>query len=628
MKRYTLAAVAALLVLVPWHETVRAGAPLYSVQNLGSFNGVVPTISGINASGQVIGNVNGAQAVRYTPGQGWAALPGLGTSFSFAMGINGSGDVTGYYINSVGQFRAFRYRDGFPVDDIAPLAGGSMTFGFGIDDADDVVGVSFGSTSVPFRAPLGLAAEALPTLDGGSGSACGINASGQIAGTSNVASGAQHGVRIDSGAAFPIDIASPDGPSFNVNACAIDAAGRVGGQLDRASGQTHAFRFTDSGVEDLDAFGSALSNVESISQGVSVGWYTVAGGDTRAFAHRDADGSFDLNTRIDEPGWVLRTAKGVNINGQIAGEGTFNGAPAVYMLTPSAADTTPPVIAPHADETAEATGPSGAIVTYSAPATTDDVDGSGTASCSPVSGSTFALGTTTVTCTASDAAGNAATPTTFKIVVRDTTAPVIAAHGDATAEATGPNGAAVTYSAPATSDAVDGSGTAACSPASGSTFALGTTTVTCTAGDAAGNAAAPTTFKVTVVDTTAPVITALSANPSAIWPANGKMVAVSLSASASDAVDPSPVCTLTSVTGAPASDIVITGPLSASVRASKDEWGWSTRTYVFQVACSDGAGNTSQGAVSVSVSKDAPSVTYVLNRRLNQWLVHGFGHRR
>jgi hypothetical protein len=48
------------------------------------------------------------------------------------------------------------------------------------------------------------------------------------------------------------------------------------------------------------------------------------------------------------------------------------------------------------------------VVTYTATAT-DDVDGPITPTCTPASGTTFAPGTTTVTCTATDAAGNTAT---------------------------------------------------------------------------------------------------------------------------------------------------------------------------------------------------------------------------
>ncbi|MDB6163872.1 MAG: Hyalin, partial [Xanthomonadaceae bacterium] len=171
-------------------------------------------------------------------------------------------------------------------------------------------------------------------------------------------------------------------------------------------------------------------------------------------------------------------------------------------------DTTAPAIDAHAAiNGVEATGASGAAVTYTAPATHDTVDGDGIATCAPVSGSTFSLGTSVVTCHASDAHGNAATATAFDVTVVDTTPPSIDAHGAiADIEATGPTGAAVNYTAPATHDLVDGNGIAVCTPMSGSLFALGTTTVTCHASDAHHNAATATTFDVTVVDTTPPSI--------------------------------------------------------------------------------------------------------------------------
>ena len=90
---------------------------------------------------------------------------------------------------------------------------------------------------------------------------------------------------------------------------------------------------------------------------------------------------------------------------------------AYTVVIAPAPDTTAPVIAAHGNETAEATSATGAVVTYTAPSWTDAVDGSGTASCLPASGGTFAIGTTTVTCTARDAAGNNATPTTFSVIV-------------------------------------------------------------------------------------------------------------------------------------------------------------------------------------------------------------------
>jgi hypothetical protein len=56
------------------------------------------------------------------------------------------------------------------------------------------------------------------------------------------------------------------------------------------------------------------------------------------------------------------------------------------------------------DITTDATGPAGAVVSYTAPTAIDeDNPATASVSCSPTSGSTFAIGDTTVTCTATDA---------------------------------------------------------------------------------------------------------------------------------------------------------------------------------------------------------------------------------
>lgn len=192
------------------------------------------------------------------------------------------------------------------------------------------------------------------------------------------------------------------------------------------------------------------------------------------------------------------TCSAVDTHGNAALDQTF-------VLT--VMDTIAPTIDPHGDlADVEATSSAGAVVTYDAPATHDAVDGDGVADCEPPSGDTFPLGPTTITCGKTDAHGNVATPVSFGVKVVDTTAPVIAARGTETAEATSAAGALVTYTAPTWTDAVDGSGGANCLPASGTNFALGTTTVHCNKTDFAGNAALETTFDVEVVDTTPPVV--------------------------------------------------------------------------------------------------------------------------
>jgi hypothetical protein len=152
-------------------------------------------------------------------------------------------------------------------------------------------------------------------------------------------------------------------------------------------------------------------------------------------------------------------------------------------------DTEPPVIAPHSD--VQVTSETPVAVNYTIPVAIDDLDPSVLVTCSPSSGSVFPIGDTTITCNASDSAGNAATPTTFVVSVvpplppPDTEAPVIAAHENISVSGT-PGGQVVNYINPIATDNLD------------ATTTVGTTTVTCNAEDAAGNQAIPTTFEVGV----------------------------------------------------------------------------------------------------------------------------------
>jgi hypothetical protein len=71
-------------------------------------------------------------------------------------------------------------------------------------------------------------------------------------------------------------------------------------------------------------------------------------------------------------------------------------------------DTTPPVLTTPGNITTQATSVAGAVVNFAASAN-DAIAGPVPVTCTPPSGSTFAIGTTTVNCTASDSAGNSVT---------------------------------------------------------------------------------------------------------------------------------------------------------------------------------------------------------------------------
>jgi hypothetical protein len=158
---------------------------------------------------------------------------------------------------------------------------------------------------------------------------------------------------------------------------------------------------------------------------------------------------------------------------------------------------TAPELTVPADKTVEATKAAGADVTYTVSAQdAQDGDLTSEVECSPASGNTFPLGTTTVNCSVTDS-GGLSDSGSFTVTVVDTTPPNIANHDDITAEATGPGGAHVDYTEPDATDAVDGNVSVTCTPASGSLFSAGTTTVNCEATDAHNNKATGS-FTVTV----------------------------------------------------------------------------------------------------------------------------------
>ena len=149
-----------------------------------------------------------------------------------------------------------------------------------------------------------------------------------------------------------------------------------------------------------------------------------------------------------------------------------------------------------ADITVEATGPSGATIEVTAPSAADTADPNPTVACSAAGLTTFGLGTTTVTCNATDRAGNQSAAS-YNVRVVDTTPPMIEAGDDLTVETTAPAGVIVTFDLPAATDVVDTDVAVNCSSVSGVTFPLGQTLVTCTATDDAGNSASAS-FNVTV----------------------------------------------------------------------------------------------------------------------------------
>jgi hypothetical protein len=270
-------------------------------------------------------------------------------------------------------------------------------------------------------------------------------------------------------------------------------------------------------------------------------------------------------------------------------------------------DTTPPTILAPEPIVAEQTSRDGTPVTIPPPRVVDN--------CSEVTvdddaPEVFPLGTTTVTFTAVDAAGNASTATTT-VTVEDKTPPVLVdVPAPVEVEQVGRDGTPVMLPLPSAWDICDAAPVVTSdAPA---VFPLGQTTVTFTATDASGNRGTATTT-VTVIDTIPPVISSLSISPNTLWPPNHKMATVRAGVSVHDLCDAHPECAIVAVTSnEPASgkgkgdrspDWILKGDLSAQLRAERFGKA-SGRRYTLKVRCSDDSGNSTYRTVVVTVPHD------------------------
>lgn len=232
--------------------------------------------------------------------------------------------------------------------------------------------------------------------------------------------------------------------------------------------------------------------------------------------------------------------------------------------------------------------PGAAIVTYATPSATDN-SGFATVICSPDSGSSFTVAGSphTVTCTASDEAGNTDSCSFTVTVISASTECTLTPPANITVDSDANQcGANVTYTAPT----ADGNcGTVTCNRASGSFFPSGTTVVTC--GDGAG---ASTSFTVTVNDTTAPV-PALAQLPTL----TGEC---SVTAGVPVVIDPPGPTPPHTVIDLPKATDNCGGSISAS---TTDERTYTAAgTYVVNWTYTDGDGNVSTQQQTVIVTGD------------------------
>ncbi len=275
--------------------------------------------------------------------------------------------------------------------------------------------------------------------------------------------------------------------------------------------------------------------------------------------YRISNGKDEINFSVDKRGlWEFRigAAKGINIYRMQAPDSTGNSATptdgqyGLSLCQARAVDTTPPVITLADDLTVSSTDLAGLLNRTSeinqylkAASAVDNIllpdwiDNVGVTNDAP---STFPIGTTVVTFTATDLQGNKTTSTgNITVKYLDQVLPVVTAPADTTIAATDANGisssdlvAQAFLNAATATDNIDGTITAVAVNVP-TTLPMGITSILFEATDSSGNVSGATA-KLTVADLTPPVITLNGNNPQKVT--QGATYS-NLGATASDNVD-------------------------------------------------------------------------------------------
>ncbi len=235
-----------------------------------------------------------------------------------------------------------------------------------------------------------------------------------------VVTGVTNGATYEAGV---VPIAACSVTDEDATASATPVVGAAGLNGEGVGSQTVSCSYTDGGgltgsasvtysIEDtiaptLSGLPSDITQEATSAAGAVVSWNppTASGrtGETRSVSCLPASGStFPIDTTQ-----VSCTAS----------DGSGNQSSA-QTFTVTVRDTTAPTLSNMpGNQTLTATSRNGAVATWTAPAATDLVDPNATISCSAASGATFGLGTTTVSCTASDADDNTSVAKTFTVNV-------------------------------------------------------------------------------------------------------------------------------------------------------------------------------------------------------------------
>lgn len=301
------------------------------VVDIGTLGGQISYGLAINASGQVVGSsetanaADGYHAFSWTSTGGTVDLGTLGGKDYYPIAMNDSGQVIGYWTTTGADSHAFSWTSSGGMVDLGTL-GGTWTVPIAINASGQVVGLSrlpsdnVSDTHAFLWTKAGGMVD-LGTLGGSYAQPWAINALGQVVGASYRADGAIHAF-LWTQAGGMLDLGTVGGT--HSYAFAITDSGLVlgrsytPGQLDR-----HSFSWTaGGGIADLGSFGGSTTDISGVNaSGQVIGYSQTGTGDLHPFSWTSAGGMVDLGTL----GGKYAMAEANNVRGYIAGRSLLAG---------------------------------------------------------------------------------------------------------------------------------------------------------------------------------------------------------------------------------------------------------------------------------------------------------------
>jgi probable HAF family extracellular repeat protein len=337
-------------------STASAANTTYAIKDLGTLGyGGAIEVNDINNSGQVVGTSNTytthveTHAFLYEDGQmkDLGTLPNATSSWSQGLGINDAGQVVGISWASDDSAHVFLYSKSTGMQDLGlkydwcegPYLNGGGTMG--INDSGQIVGCFSPNGASNPHASLYEDGQwkDLGTLPGGLWSAAyANNDSGQVVGYSDQSGCPPFCVTrpafLYSESTGMQNLGMPlESPNYSGKATDINASGQVVGY----SG--HAYLYSGGQWQNLGTLGGCGSLAYGINDsgqvvGTSETTQEYCGG-LHAFLYSDGQMQ-DLNNLIPaDSGWTLTDARKINNSGQIVGEGHINGQAQISLFLAS-----------------------------------------------------------------------------------------------------------------------------------------------------------------------------------------------------------------------------------------------------------------------------------------------------